>query len=139
MNEHLAWWIQRRRIETPCSRCEGLGQWTYGSTATWKGGMGGAMMTADVCDLCWGSGDKSRPWTDLRRLRNEETARVHERAGELFAHRCGVEMRTLHPALDALVVELRAFARQRRPRPTGFDTVTTCLANLLTDLVKAAK
>lgn len=59
-----------RSVETPCDRCSGLGVKTYGSTATWKGGVGGQMLTSDVCDSCWGSGDSRKPWTDLRKVRS---------------------------------------------------------------------
>ncbi len=126
-----------RDIETPCEVCHGFGARMYGSTSTWRGGMGGASMTTDVCDKCWGSGDATKPWTDLRKLRNEETTRVHQRAADLFAHRCGVEFKSLAPALQELVGELHKFERQRRPRPRDFDLVTRCLANLLDDLLKA--
>jgi hypothetical protein len=63
----------RRRLEsdTPCSLCGGRGRRVYGSTSTWREGMGGAAMTADVCDRCWGSGDDSEPFGDLREWRAE--------------------------------------------------------------------
>jgi hypothetical protein len=51
-----------------CPRCNGAGRTTYGSTATWRGGIGGAAMTMDVCDRCWGSGDRHRPGADLTKL-----------------------------------------------------------------------
>jgi hypothetical protein len=138
-DDHLRWALHHRGVETPCDRCRGLGVVTYASTSTWRGGMGGASMTRDVCDVCWGSGDAHDHWTDLRKLRAEEDHRVHARAGELFKTRLGVELRSLLPALDALAAELDAFSRQRRPRPQGFDTVTRCLAHLLRDLVGAKR
>lgn len=49
-----------------CEKCMGWGKYAYGSTATWHGGIGGARMTTDVCDACWGSGSKSRPWPSHR-------------------------------------------------------------------------
>lgn len=54
-----------RRIGNPCVKCNGLGSRTYGSTATWRGGIGGAAMTTAVCDKCWGSGS-DRPWYSHR-------------------------------------------------------------------------
>ncbi len=45
-----------------CDRCGGAGTRAYGSTSTWRGGIGGQMITNGVCDKCWGSGDKDRPW-----------------------------------------------------------------------------
>lgn len=55
-----------RGIETPCKKCSGYGVRLYGSTATWRGGIGGQAMTNDVCDKCWGSGDENRPWPSWR-------------------------------------------------------------------------
>lgn len=61
--------LEARGIETPCRRCSGLGVIGYGSTATWHGGIGGQMMTNDVCCKCWGSGDEHRPWTSWREVK----------------------------------------------------------------------
>lgn len=55
-----------------CTACQGKGRRAYGSTATWRGGIGGQAITADVCDKCWGSGNTEQPGTDLRRLRNQQ-------------------------------------------------------------------
>jgi len=49
-----------------CRECQGSGRKVYGSTALWRGGIGGASMTPGVCDACWGSGSKSHPGVDLR-------------------------------------------------------------------------
>lgn len=51
-----------------CERCSGSGVICYGSTATWRGGIGGAAMTNDVCNLCWGSGWANRPWINLKKV-----------------------------------------------------------------------
>lgn len=48
--------------EDRCAACGGSGILIYGSTATWHGGVGGQAMTSDVCNKCWGSGDKHTPW-----------------------------------------------------------------------------
>jgi DnaJ-class molecular chaperone len=53
---------------TPCRECGGSGVKCYGSTATWRGGVGGQIMTNDVCDKCWGSGDDDRSWPSHRAL-----------------------------------------------------------------------
>ncbi len=60
--------LDMRGVETPCDECGGLGVKTYDSTATWRGGVGGQALTNDVCDKCWGSGDKHRPWPSHRSL-----------------------------------------------------------------------
>lgn len=54
-----------RGVRNPCPRCSGWGVRWYPSTSTWRGGMGGALCTQDVCggdDGCWGSGDADAPW-----------------------------------------------------------------------------
>lgn len=63
------------RIEDPCPDCRGVGRYYYGSTATWRGGVGGAAMTLDLCDRCWGSGDPRHPFQNLRDL-ERRAARV---------------------------------------------------------------
>ena len=57
-----------RGVDTPCKECAGLGVKTYGSTATWRGGIGGQSLTSGVCDKCWGSGDEHRKWPSHRLL-----------------------------------------------------------------------
>lgn len=53
-------------LETACKRCRGAGVRAYGSTATWRGGVGGQAITSDVCDGCWGSGDANNRWPSHR-------------------------------------------------------------------------
>ena len=62
--------LMRRDIEPDDvrARCSGFGVIAYGSTATWRGGAGGQMVTSGVCDHCWGSGSHSKPWLNLRTL-----------------------------------------------------------------------
>jgi hypothetical protein len=60
-----------RNIETLCTKCSGAGVRAYGNTTGWRGGIGGSMVTSDVCDHCWGSGDEHRHGADLRRLMAE--------------------------------------------------------------------
>lgn len=53
-----------------CQNCGGAGKLAYGSTATWRrSGIGGAAITVDVCNSCWGSGDRHRPWPSHDRAR----------------------------------------------------------------------
>lgn len=65
-----------------CRKCNGRGTRSYPSTSTWRGGIGGQAFTGDVCDGCWGSGNRHRPWPShrefyemKRRLATEETSR----------------------------------------------------------------
>jgi hypothetical protein len=53
-----------------CQRCHGYGYRAYGSTATWRGGIGGQAITTDVCDVCWGSGRNDVKHGDQRQLRS---------------------------------------------------------------------
>lgn len=69
--------LDARNISEPCPRCSGLGVTAYGNTSTWRGGIGGSMMTSGICDKCWGSGDKNRPWVNLRNLRSAQ-GRIEE-------------------------------------------------------------
>lgn len=57
-----------------CKGCGGSGVKVYGDTSTWRSGIGGQMITADVCDKCWGSGKVNAPWTNLRKIgRNHDS------------------------------------------------------------------
>jgi len=71
----LKYFLELRGVETPCKKCGGTGVITYGSTSTWRGGIGGQSMTNDVCDTCWGSGDAVRTWVNLRKASSEKKAR----------------------------------------------------------------
>lgn len=59
-------------LEQACKHCSGSGVKSYGNTSTWRMGTGGQMITSDVCDNCWGSGNTEKPWTNLRQLRKEQ-------------------------------------------------------------------
>lgn len=66
---------QERRLEwrciepgNECKTCGGSGVRLYGATSTWRGGYGGQELSHDVCDQCWGSGDATNKWTDIRKL-----------------------------------------------------------------------
>lgn len=80
-----------RGVETPCPVCAGWGVRGYASTARWRGGVGGQMLTSGVCDRCWGSGDESKPGVDLWEV---EATRAR-------AEKAEAEVRRLSDALDA--------------------------------------
>jgi len=98
--------LENRGIETPCSRCGGLGVRAYASTATWSGGMGGNMITSDVCDHCWGSGDEHRKWVNLRD-KQADLARERARADE-----CQSRIDSLMVDCADLRLDLRAMEDQ---------------------------
>lgn len=56
-----------------CKSCHGSGIVSYGSTSTWRGGIGGCAMTNDICDKCWGSGSITRKGINLRVLFNAQS------------------------------------------------------------------
>ncbi len=58
----------RMLLGVGCPRCDGVGRKTYGSTATWRGGIGGQAITEGVCDKCWGTGRTDGTGVDLHRL-----------------------------------------------------------------------
>lgn len=49
--------------ENACGDCLGSGYKAYGNTATYRrASIAGQAITNDVCDRCWGSGDRTKPW-----------------------------------------------------------------------------
>lgn len=80
---------ERSVRHTPCDKCGATGVRVYGSTARWRGGIGGRAMTPAQCDVCWGSGDSYRPWVDLRALEARERGSfdawgVYDERGDLW-------------------------------------------------------
>lgn len=74
-------------VEQPCKRCGGLGRRCYGSTATWRHGVGGQVLTMDVCDCCWGTGDSQKQGANLRAMENEiRTLRLAAARAESEGH-----------------------------------------------------
>jgi len=58
------------KVENLCPSCSGRGRRAYGSTSIWMGGIGGQQITSGICDECWGSGDTTRKFADLRKIYN---------------------------------------------------------------------
>ena len=118
--EHHRWALEWRGVETPCRACGGAGSRTYGSTATWRGGVGGAAMTADVCDRCWGSGDEHGRWVDLRLMERRRRAWEADQCAKWLADRIGASLSTMRPLLLLVAGALHAETR-RRKAPGGAD------------------
>ncbi len=127
--------LQWRNIKTPCPICRGAGGYWYGSTSTWRGGIGGAAMTWGVCDTCWGSGDEHHHWMDLRKLQATEDARVLLQAARVFTDAVGSGWEALHPAVLYIREHILTILKQRRVRPEYTDTVVYSLAKLLKAMV----
>ncbi len=126
-HEMLRW----RGVETPCPTCGGAGSRGYSGSATWRGGVGTNGGARDVCDVCWGSGDATRPWTDLRTLEATERQRVAEGAASLLARAAGANFSVMRPAVEEIAAELDRLARGRKPRPAFFVEACMGLARTL--------
>ena len=59
------------KVENLCPSCSGRGRRAYGSTSIWMGGIGGQQITSGICDECWGSGDITRNFVNLRKMYNK--------------------------------------------------------------------
>lgn len=110
-------------LDNRCDRCRGLGRRVYGSTATWRGGIGGQMMTEGVCDKCWGSGDATRPYPSWREreaqlaAHDAEIATVRRERDAAHAHACELvlEAKDRDVVIATLRAELDEARRQYRP------------------------
>lgn len=67
--ERLLQWRGIEKVEDVCPDCQGSGQKVYANTSTWRHGIGGQALTNGVCDTCWGSGDITNKWFDLRKVK----------------------------------------------------------------------
>lgn len=110
----LAW----RGVDDPCLKCNGAGNVVYGHGSTWRGGMGATCTALDVCDSCWGTGDRYRYGVNLRQLRDEESKRVAERAVSALADSTGAQFRG-KDTLD-LMLELDRIVDRRKLPPNVF-------------------
>lgn len=132
----LQYYLRFSGVRNPCHRCHGLGHIAYSSTATWRGGMGGAAMTRDVCNSCWGSGIEGEPWTDIQKLEAEMDAQVEARAVSWLADITMARWPVMRPAILELIAVFEKLERERRPRPPYFQSVTRALAAKLREILR---
>lgn len=127
--ERLRW----RHVEDPCETCGGAGVRMYGNGATWRGGMSAAACAVDVCDVCWGTGDRFRRGLDLRALRAEERDRIAKAALTALVDSCGAQWETSAPSIVAIIQHLEKLVDGRTRPPAHFTTGSLAqgLANLL--------
>lgn len=71
-------------FENVCTECSGSGYKVYGNTTTYHHGAGGQAITTSVCNKCWGSGDKLKPWTSW--LKIEQQAKEIEKLTGAISH-----------------------------------------------------
>jgi len=89
--------------------CTGSGVRAYGDTSTWRGGIGGQSLTCDVCDSCWGSGSKSKPWPSRR---TQEQPRQGSEERRHYTRRQGTQK--LLDDIQALRDQPRRFTAEER-------------------------
>lgn len=119
-----------RGVADPCLRCAGAGNVTYGNGSTWRGGMGAAASTLDVCDACWGTGDRYRHGVNLRQLRDEDDKRVADRAIRALEDATGAGHRG-RDTID-LMLEFDKILDRRKPPPSLFvSSMLLSIRNLI--------
>lgn len=139
--EQQQWLLAVRGVRDPCETCLGVGVQLYSSTATWKGGIGGCAMTTDVCDKCWGSGDKYRPGFDQRAMRDDKTQWERSQVAKWLSNHSGINFSCTKKCWEHLLDRLDKEQR-RKKLPDGIDpfwyynTVNTLQA-MLRELMKA--
>lgn len=129
MERALRW----RDVEDPCQTCNGSGTRLYGSGSTWRGGMGTTCMATDVCDACWGTGDRYRSGVNLRQLRDEERTRIAKAALTAVVDSCAASLpRASQNGTGELLIELDKLLDRRRSPMSIFAQATLCgLRNLI--------
>jgi hypothetical protein len=114
MSEMLQHFLHQRGVDDPCETCHGYGVKSYANTSTWRGGMGGNMITRDICSSCWGSGDKYRPWLDLRSLNNQQKAWEENQCLSYLAQRIGANLTVLNMRIKDLAEYCHKQANKRK-------------------------
>jgi hypothetical protein len=127
-----------RYVDERCARCGGTGDRLYGSTATWRGGIGGAAMTTDVCDSCWGSGDTANPWDNKREADARTKAEISYGAQMALAAALGADFSLLFPAQRFIADELEKLARKRK-LPAWTEELAGMLSKQLRAMAEAAE
>lgn len=135
-------WLEKmhdaRGVREPCTMCGGTGVRAYPSTSTWRGGIGGAAITWDVCDVCWGSGDAERKWVNLREQNQDVKQKVAARAEQLLARRAGCSAKTLRPELEQLVDVIEKQGRKRKVS-IWYRGACSAVANTLREAMDAGQ
>jgi hypothetical protein len=76
--------------------------------------MGTASMSRDICDKCWGSGDKYRTFTDIRELEKKLRAKAGKEASEWLAKETGVRFRQLRPVFYFIADQIEKLDKKRK-------------------------
>lgn len=142
-NEAGVWYLrmlEQRDIapDSVCKICTGYGVRLYSSGATWRGGMGTQAFRSDICDQCWGSGNRAKPWLDLRALRERTNEEVAERAVDALARSCGANMTSTKKSIEQIIAHLDALKRKRKLAGRDVDFWMLPLANGLRNILARA-
>ena len=106
----------------PCESCRGTGWLMYSNTSGWRRGVGGAAMTWDQCEHCWGSGDADRPWPNLRELSQARKEADEDEVLTWFRAWSGLRsMRASDEAIWAEIMRVLEKQTRRRKLPDGVD------------------
>ena len=109
----LAHWKECEPEEL-CEACQATGQKGYPNTTAWHGGIGGQMVTSAVCDECWGSGIRTRPGANLKRIDAEQRAlRARLAAAEARAEELLLLYGEEHERAERLAAYVRASEQLR--------------------------
>jgi hypothetical protein len=134
------WMLSARCVEDECTLCGGTGVRLYGNTSTWRGGIGGAAMTRGQCDGCWGSGDKSRPWANMRVVEAQRRAWEAAQCAEWLARRTGVGLGIFRDCGRHVVELLRKEAARRKVpddvEPFWYRRAVEVIAEALAELTE---
>ena len=119
IEERVSAFRHLRGVTSPCPKCSGMGVRVYGSGATWRGGMGCAAMTWDVCDTCWGTGDTERTGANLREMERERCEWEEDQCVAWMARRLGVGLADTRRYV-LMLADLAQKEERRRKIPEGF-------------------
>ena len=78
MREFALDWRGIQDEEAVCNECSGSGVKSYGDTSTYHGGVGGQAITLGVCNHCWGSGNRYKPWPSHKESWSMKRARENQ-------------------------------------------------------------
>jgi len=98
-----------------CPRCNGIGSYSYASTSTWRGGMGGASITVDVCDVCWGTGRTDKKGPNRRKIEAHARDLEAKSSRQWFEQNIGAELGSMRQSFEEIAGKLR------RARWSGFS------------------
>lgn len=132
-DEMLPFFLRWRGVnpENACAGCGGSGRKGYMHGSTWRGGVGHTGRAYDVCDDCWGTGDKTNKGVDLRKMRDEERQRIAQGALTLLARRAGASLQDCRAGVTELAAELERMANGRKQRARWFYQVCHEVARTL--------